>query len=351
MINTWTWIIWAAASILIISSTRNPLYLFLIILCLAIVDHSIRSYQHNQSSNGGHGLSISPVRLGVVLIIFSAVFNAAFSHFGETILFTIPEWVPIIGGSITLEAIIYGVINGMVLFAILWTFLIINQALPARQILMLVPRAFYPVAVVSSIAVTFIPSTIHTYHQVKEAQAIRGHQIRGLRDWVPLLMPVLIGGLEKATLLAESMTARGFAGTYTEKYGTLVKVGLLIGVILLILGMILHLIQPQQWVSNGFLITGTFLIILLVWLIGKNNKRTNYHPEKWRLGDILIITSLGLLVLFTFTSLPFIDSASLDYNAYPKFTTPGFEPWLGIALLILVSPILFLSNRKKISAS
>ena len=31
--------------------------------------------------------------------------------------------------------------------------------------------------------------------------------MRGLRDWLPLLMPLLIGGLERALQLAEAMTA------------------------------------------------------------------------------------------------------------------------------------------------
>jgi energy-coupling factor transport system permease protein len=280
------------------------------------------------------------------LIFLSAIFNASFSHFGETILFIIPSWIPIIGGSITLEAIIYGAINGMVLFAILWTFLIINQALSPRQIMILVPKAFYPVSVITSIAITFIPSTIHYYNQVREAQSIRGHQVRGLRDWVPLLIPVLIGGLEKATLLAESMTARGFASSNKEKHSTLSRFGLLLGVVLIIIGTIIHLNQSPQLISNTFLITGSFLILLILWLLGRNNKRTNFLPEKWRGGDLLVIASLGFLVVIIFIPLPFIDYVSLTYDVYPELTIPGFEPWLGIALLILLSPVLFLSNRE-----
>src|SRR4030043_448637 len=91
------------------------------------------------------------------------------------------------------------------------SFTVLNLALPVRDLISLIPRAFFPVAVVTSIAVTYLPTTLRQLRQIREAQAVRGHQVRSLRDWLPLLMPLLVGGLEHAMQMAEAMTARGFA--------------------------------------------------------------------------------------------------------------------------------------------
>src|SRR4030043_1151670 len=96
------------------------------------------------------------------------------------------------------------------------SFTVLNLALPVRDLISLIPRAFFPVAVVTSIAVTYLPTTMRQFQQIREAQAGRGHQMRKLRDWLPLLMPLLVGGLEHAMQLAEAMTARGFASSIAE---------------------------------------------------------------------------------------------------------------------------------------
>ena len=40
---------------------------------------------------------------------------------------------------------------------------------------------------------------------------MRGNRMQGLRSWLPLFLPLLVGGIERSLQLAEAMTARGFA--------------------------------------------------------------------------------------------------------------------------------------------
>jgi energy-coupling factor transport system permease protein len=98
---------------------------------------------------------------------------------------------------VTLEALVYGAINGLVLSGFFAGFLVVNLALPARALLRLVPRAFYPLAMIMTISVTYIPATRRQFVQIREAQAVRGYRPTGLRSWLPLLMPLLVGGLER----------------------------------------------------------------------------------------------------------------------------------------------------------
>ncbi len=214
MIHPVAWAGWLASALVALSATRNPLHLTLVLLCVAVVNVLIGS------SDEASFAPVSPLRFGGVVIALSALFNAATVHLGDTVLLRLPSGLPILGGPITLEALAFGVINGLVLTGIFAAFTTFNQALPIRSLMRLIPRAFYPVAVVVSIAVTFVPTTLRQFQQIREAQAVRGHRVRGLRGWLPLFMPLLVGGLERALQLAEAMTARGFASVGSENPDT-----------------------------------------------------------------------------------------------------------------------------------
>ena len=145
MINTWTWFIWIAAVLIALSVTRNPLYIILILLFLFLLDTqlALRSRIINGAEENS-SIPVSPFRIALMLITLSAVFNAAISHYGETVLFSLPASFPLIGGSITLEAFVYGALNGLMLFGIFYAFFILNRALSVRRLIRVIPRAFYP---------------------------------------------------------------------------------------------------------------------------------------------------------------------------------------------------------------
>ena len=346
MINTWVWIAWLVTALIALSSTRNPLYLILILLCLAIVNNAVSSSTHlGNDKNSGARVPISPLRLLVMLVVLSALFNAAISHYGETVLFHLPEWLPLIGGAITLEALIYGALNGLVLFGIFWTFMILNQALPSRRLLRLIPRAFYPVAVVTSIAITFVPATVRNYHQIREAQSIRGHRLRGLRDWLPLIMPLMVGGLERALALAEAMTARGFASAGKLGGQFWERMFLLLGTLLVLAGWILRLTERWFMFVNTMLIAVSVLIFGTLWIIGRRTPRTTYARERWSLRDVIIILGMSLVLVFILIPLPFLDRLTLPYEVYPIISLPGFDPLFGVIIVALLLPTLFLHHQ------
>jgi len=352
MINTWVWIAWLVTALIALSSTRNPLYLVLILMCLTIVNNAVsRSTHLGNDINSGARLPISPLRLLVMLVVLSALFNAAISHYGETVLFYLPEWLPLIGGAITLEALIYGALNGLVLFGIFWTFMILNQALPSRRLLRLIPRAFYPVAVVTSIAITFVPATVRNFHQIREAQSIRGHRLRGLRDWLPLIMPLMVGGLERALALAEAMTARGFASGGKSGGQFWERTLLLLGTLLVLAGWTLRLTERWFLLGNTMLIAGSVLIFGTLWILGRRSPRTTYARERWSLQDVIIILGMSLVLVFILIPLPFLDRLTLPYEVYPKISLPGFDPLFGVIIIALLLPTLFLHHQSTHSHS
>jgi energy-coupling factor transport system permease protein len=328
------WLAWLVAAVAALSATRNPLYLLLAVACLALV---------------GAALPDEPSRLprpfaawkfGGLLIGLAAGFNALTSHYGETRLFTIPGQMPLLSGDVTLEALVYGATNGLALAGLLGAFWVLGQALPVRALVGLIPRAFYPLAVVATIAVTYLPATLRQFQQIREAQAVRGHALRGLRDWPPLFMPLLVGGLERALQLSEAMTARGFA-SQGEPAGSALqrawpRVAMLVGLLLLAGGWVMRLAGWVEWISWFALGGGIGLIGLGLWATGQRYPRSTYRPPPWRAGDTLTLAGALLVLAAMWLPLPGLGSAALWYSPYPQLALPPFDARLGLAVLGLL---------------
>jgi energy-coupling factor transport system permease protein len=219
------------------------------------------------------------------------------------------------------------------------SFSVLNQALPVRDLISLIPRAFFPMAVVISIAVTYMPTTVRQFQQIREAQAVRGHQMRSVRDWLPLLMPLLIGGLEHATQLAEAMTARGFArmqaGVSRRQFHS--RIAMLIGLFLLVTGWILQL-SAKDISSIVFIAVGTMCIAGGFWYLGKQSPRSTYHVHTWLRQDWITLAIVVVVLCVCIAPVAMINHQTLFYEPYPKLTLPSFDPWIGLALLGLMFP-------------
>jgi energy-coupling factor transport system permease protein len=332
-----TWVIWLIAILALLITTRNPLYLIIILLCIAILMSAL------PRTMGGVEPIISPWRLAMVIVPLSAIFNAATAHFGQTVLFSLPEGILLLGGPITLEAVVFGALNGLVLSGIFAAFSVLNQALSIRSLVRLIPRAFHPVAVIIIIALSFVPSMTRQLQQIREAQAIRGHRIRGLRDWLPLFMPLLIGGLERALQLAEAMTARGFAG-HDEAIPAATRTIIVVGMSGVLTGWLLRLGWGYNILGYSLMLLGTAAVGIALWQAGRRLPHTTYRHEPWRKQDWAILLT-SLIALLPLIPLPFIEPSSLYYYPYPLLTMPIFEPLLAIMMLALLGPVFVVGRR------
>lgn len=339
-IHTWVWVLWLAAALTSISLTRNPFYLVLILVNILLVLKTLQSRQDKSP------LPFSIYRFSLILISLSALFNGVFSHFGNSELFYLPEWLPIISGAVTLEALVYGAINGIVLSGIFASFTVLNQALPVRLLVRLVPQAFYPLAVVTSIAITFVPTTIRQFHHIREAQAIRGHRLRGVRDWLPLLMPLLVGGLERAFRLAEAMTARGFSRIKGTKRKRRYEMLLILGLVVLIAGWLIRAAGILKFAGAILMVSGALLIVLMFWSLGRSIPRTYYVEENWKVQDLVVVLGVILVVCFFVLPIPGISKETLAYTPYPEVTMPNFNLGTGLGTLGLIAPAILLIFKK-----
>ncbi|MBN2390283.1 MAG: energy-coupling factor transporter transmembrane protein EcfT [Anaerolineae bacterium] len=334
MLHAAAWFAWLSAALVAVSTTRNPLYLTLALAAFIMTARAIRHPGETSAT------PLAPGRFALYVIPLAALLNALLSRVGDTVLLAIPTTWPLIGGPITAEALVYGALNGLVLTALFTAFTVLNLAVPVRDLIRFIPRALYPVAVVASIAVTFAPATLRQMQQIREAQAIRGHRMRRLRDWLPLFMPLLTGGLERALQLAEAMASRGFADEGETTHTGRTQVVSVVGLLAILSGGLLTAWQQVFW---GFLliVTGSIAIVGTLWLTGRSIPHTTYRCAPWGYREWLV-TGGALVAVAAFL---FWGGATRTYNPYPALTWPAFDTLTGTALLGFLLPALVIGGR------
>ncbi len=327
--NSRAWMVWVLVVAFLAMFARNPLY-SIILLALSLL--AIQYYARIESPVRSMFLQIS---LGILL--FSAIYHALFIHIGDHVLFELPQW-PLIGGIITVEAIADGFRNGLVLIALIATFMALNTIVPSRELVRLVPAAFQDLAVVVLIAITYVPETRRHLRRIREAQAIRGHRPRGFRDWRPLILPLLVGGLERAMRLSEAMVARGHVSERAENSRAPERILLIAGLFTALIGWVMAIL----WGVSGYILLslGGLVLVLIVVRKGRRVRRTSFVAVPWTATDtILVFTSLAALIL-VIAPWPVIGRLSLSYVPYPLLKMPEFHPLVGLALILLSFPIL-----------
>jgi energy-coupling factor transport system permease protein len=337
------WVCWLLAVVIPLTLTRNPLYLGLILLWLAVVTITVTLGMRAELVP----VMLSPLRFGLVVVPVAMIFNALNVHIGDSVLFQLPRGLPLIGGPITLEALLYGALNGLVLTGLFTAFGLINRVLTVRDLLGLIPRAYYPLAVVAAIAITFAPVTLRQFQQIREAQAIRGLRLRSLRDWLPLFLPLLLSGLERALQLAEAMTARGFAGAAAHQIERRTQWLLLLGLLCTGGGLLLRLSGQARQPGLLLLWIGAGLLLCALWLAGRHQRRSRYRPAPFRPADWLVSLAALASALIFLLPLPSVDRASLFYYPYPTLTVPAFHLLLGMATWGVLPPAAVLLLTRK----
>ena len=325
------WLAWLAAIATVTTMTRNPWYLGMALLWIAVVEAVAR----RQPLLGRTAPIWSPLRFGLFIIAVAAFFNALTVHVGSNVLFRLPANWPVLGGAITLEAMLYGALNGLALTILFGAFAVVNRMMPLRAILQLIPRTYYPVAVVAAIAITFVPVTLQQWQQIREAQAVRGHKLGGMRSFLPLWLPLLTGGMERALQLAEAMTARGFAGG-PANHSPAQQSALVGGLASVLVGLLLYTVWEQVIVGLLLMVGGAALVLGVLQAAGRQHPHTRYRPMPWQPQDWVVVG--GALVVILAFLLPVPGRMTIFYTPYPTLTMPGFSVALGVALCGILAP-------------
>lgn len=328
MFDARAWFIWLLVAAGLTMTVRNPLYTAVLLLVGLVV---------RDVCGGKKELQLPIGRLGGTILLFTALFNALLVHTGQTVLLRLPAVWPWIGGAITAESAVYGANNGLMLLTLVVIFAAFNSVVSVSELARLTPRALRDVGVVLFIALSYVPETIQQLQRIREAQAIRGHRLRGLRDWQPIVLPLLMSGLERAMGLAEAMVARGYGQTANARQPFWVQVGLLAGLGMAFGGwMLLFWQKVAGWVMMA---SGAALITVLVSWLGRQTTYTRYRPRPWTWKDGVMIGTAVLPLLLLLLPLPFVHRDTLFYSPFPALALPPFDIVIGFALVLLAFPV------------
>jgi energy-coupling factor transport system permease protein len=326
------WVVAAAAAAL---GTRNPIYLALLLGVVWATYSTARRY--NPRARWG-----SILKLGLWVWGVTIPFNALSSHMGRYVIFTLPRTWPVIGGPVTVEGVLFGFLNGFSLVLLLTTFAAFNTAVEQHELLRLVPSAFYHAGMIASIAVTFVPVMTTTFEDIRQAQTLRGHRFRGLRDLLPLIAPLLASALERSIQLAEAMEARGYGSgirPLSPRRNAILQMGLLLGLLALTGGLFVRAYYPTaRTLGAGLSLAAGAGIVAILWYQGRRVHRSYYRVWHWDVASrvIAMCSAISLAVLLTVDRW---SATGLVYYPYPpNEILPAFDHLIALALLILVAP-------------
>ena len=338
-------VVWLIAAVLPTALTRHPGYLLLTLATMLWVQHRVGRHSPTAGAWGG------VARLAMVFVLFTVAANALLGGHGATVLLRLPSWqwraddgrvLFQLGGPVTAESLTEGLISAVALLAVIYALAAFNTLADHYQLLRDLPAVFYQGATVISIALTFLPQLVTAQRQIRQAHALRGQRIRGLRDLLPLLVTLLAEGLDRAMTLAESMEARGFSGApRPPRVRRLLRWGIALGLALALAGSVLRGIGRPGGV--WLLASGLVVLGVTLWWLGKDVQRTRHRRAVWRRRDTLL-TVASLMATAGLVYLHLQHRGLLHYQAWPAVQWPRWSAWVLLALVPLLAPAFLLGG-------
>ncbi|MDY6796922.1 MAG: energy-coupling factor transporter transmembrane component T [Actinomycetota bacterium] len=162
------------------------------------------------------GESRAFIRVGLVVALFVVIINPLVNHQGSHVLIygpRLPLWGPM---DVTLEAIAYGFSAALKIFTVIAAFGLMSTILNPDDLLGMLSRFSFRTSLSAALAVRLYPSMVTDAREIEEVQLARGMPLKGGGRWsraqsrVPLWFSLFQGSLDRASAIAESMSARGF---------------------------------------------------------------------------------------------------------------------------------------------
>lgn len=323
-----TWLVWGICCMVPMLIGRHPV-LVIAMLCIALTVRIVC-------------IPASAVRWGWIIRIsalFAAigvVFNALTVRSGNQAAFHLP----ILDWTVTWNAIAYGVVSGIAMVTLVLVGITSAAGLNWIALTRVLPPRMAPLAVSGSVAWSFLPAASQAFADIREAQAARGHQIRSVRDVLPIIVPLLDGSLNRALTMSETLEARGFgaatSATPTRSYAAVFGIISIVGALCLAFAISMNA-QYLLWIS---------VVVTGIGAIGFTRSgaehafTTKYREHNLTRADFGVIAasvvSLAAILFFAVQ-----DQRAIIFNPYPNLEVPAIDYRILLALVPLLGPALF----------
>lgn len=320
------WLCWAGAAMLVPLMGRNPFALLSVMLAVVAVRETLSRDTRRTWS--------WIVRLGVVFAVISVLFNLLTVRVGDRAIGTIPDWVPLVSGELTLNSMVFGLLSGLAVLTLVLIGITLSAVLDWSALLRMLPQSLIGAGVAGSVAFSFFPQMIVTYREIVDAQAVRGIELRGPRDYLGLAPLLLAGGIERAVTMSELLEARGFGGVPTPRESSWRPLAPAVGLAAICVAVYLFTVGSSLAAGMAGLFGGACLA-----LAARSNrtvavKRTKYRSLVWRRSDWIVLAGAALAV----GSIVVAGPDALRYEPYPTLTWPVASIPLTVGLLGLLGP-------------
>ena len=288
------WWGWAVGMAVAVSTTNNPLLLFLALAVVALVVANRRG-----SSPWARAFRLY-LWLGLFIVVVRVVLHVLVGlKFGEIVLFhlpevTLPSWAAGIqlGGTVYLEGLIGAAVLGLRLAVIIACIGAANALANPKRLLRSLPSALHEIGSAVVVSVSVAPQLAESVQRVRRARQLRGDTTRGIRSVPSVALPVLEDTLERSLLLAAAMDSRGYgrAGAAPRSHRLLTGAVTLTGLLAAALGIygVLDTTTPAL-MGTPALLLGLALSAVGLWLGGRHVDRSSYRPDPWRGAEWLTL--------------------------------------------------------------
>lgn len=322
------WLLWGLSAMVPMLIVRHPL----IVLEMLVIVLAVRLVWAGRLVHGWGWIA----RVAAVFVLVSVVFNALTVHAGRHVLFTIPDAVPLIGGVITLNAVLYGLVTGVAVLTLVLTGTTIAAGLAWSDLVRSLPSRVAPLAVAGSVAWSFLPGASRAFVDIRESQASRGHRLRGARDVPQLVVPLIEGGLERALTMSEALEARGFGASPVMERETPHRWTSVV--------VIAGLVTAAYAVALGRMeiaLAGTGLAVVAGVLLARRGPvgpaRVRYREQRWTLPDRAVAIT-AILAAGGFLWRQGAAGERAIFNPYPDIAMPSLDPLMVFFLALLLVP-------------
>lgn len=145
-------------------------------------------------------------------LLIVALLNPLFNHYGVTTLFYIESS----GNQVTLEALVYGLVLGIVLFIVIMWFSCYNVIMTTDKFVYLFGRAIPAISLILSMVFRFVPRFQSQLGLIRNGQKCSGRDISNgsllhkVKCGLNILSILVTWALENAIETADSMKSRGY---------------------------------------------------------------------------------------------------------------------------------------------
>ena len=145
-------------------------------------------------------------------LLIVAFLNPMFNHYGVTMLYYIESS----GNWVTLEALVYGIVLGAVMFVVIQWFSCYNKIMTSDKFIYLFGRIIPALSLILSMALRFVPRFINQLHIIRNGQksmgrdTANGNILQRARHGLNILSILVTWALENAIQTSDSMQSRGY---------------------------------------------------------------------------------------------------------------------------------------------